>query len=152
MLFLFSGIDIRWGFWDIGLRLGFFAFGIGLGFGPLTQAAVGTVPIQEVGVASSVLALTRNLAGAFGTAIFATIISNSVTSHLIQIQQHSIINTTNPQQLQVVTGLMEAKATILAYGTVFNWAAVFVFVGGVTTFFLKDIKHVNEGPSPHADL
>ena len=140
MLHLFAGIDVRWGFWDLGLRLGLFAFGIGLGFGPLTQAAVSTVPLREVGVASSVLALSRNLAGAFGTAIFATILSNSTTARLIQVQQNSVINTTNPQQLQIIAGLMEIKATILAYGSVFNWAAVFVVLGGITTLFLKDIK------------
>ena len=148
MLYLFTGIDIKWGFWDIGLRLGFFAFGIGLGFGPLTQAAVSTVPIQEVGVASSVLALSRNLAGAFGTAIFATILSNSTTARLIELQNNSVINTTNPQQLQQIAGLMEIKATILAYGSVFNWAAVFIIAGGVATLFLKDIKHVNKTPAP----
>lgn len=140
MLYLFSGIDILWGFWEIALRLGLFAFGIGIGFGPLTQAAVGTVPIQEVGVASSVLALTRNLAGAFGTAIFATILSNSTTANLINIQNSSVINTTNPQQLQIIAGLMEVKATILAYGTVFHWASVFVLIGGITCLFLQDIK------------
>src|ERR1700722_6830819 len=139
MLYLFAGIDILWGFWDIALRLGLFAFGIGIGFGPLTQAAVGTVPIQEVGVASSVLALTRNLAGAFGTAIFATILSNSITSQLINVKNNSVINTLNPQQLQLIAGLMEAKASILAYGTVFYCAAGFVMAGGIFTLFLPDI-------------
>jgi EmrB/QacA subfamily drug resistance transporter len=146
VLYLFSGIDIKWTFWDIGLRLGIFAFGIGIGFGPLTQAAVSTVPIQEVGVASSVLALSRNLAGAFGTAIFATILSNSTTAQLINIQQNSVINTTNPQQLKLITGLMEVKASILAYGSVFYWAAFFIVVAGIITFFLKDVKRVNEPP------
>jgi predicted MFS family arabinose efflux permease len=144
MLYLMSGLDIKWGFWDIGLRLALFAFGIGLGFGPLTQAAVSTVPIAEVGVASSVLALSRNLAGAFGTAIFATILSNSITSRLISIQKNTAINTTNPQLLKLIPGLMEIKATILAYGTVFKWAAVCVIIGGIATLFLKDVKHVNK--------
>jgi EmrB/QacA subfamily drug resistance transporter len=147
MLYLFSGIDVKWGFWDIGIRLGLFAFGIGLGFGPLTQAAVSTVPIQEVGVASSVLALSRNLAGAFGTAIFATILSNSTTSRLIEIQNNSVINTTNPQMLKIIPGLMEIKATILAYGSVFNWAAIFVIAGGIVTLFLPDMKQ-QKTPAP----
>ncbi|HWY80193.1 MAG TPA: DHA2 family efflux MFS transporter permease subunit [Candidatus Sulfotelmatobacter sp.] len=140
MLYLFSGIDVKWEFWDIGIRLGLFAFGIGLGFGPLTQAAVSTVPIQEVGVASSVLALSRNLAGAFGTAIFATILSNSTTASLINIQNNTIIHTTDPQLLKIIPGLMEIKASILAYGSVFKWAAVFVIAGGIATLFLKEVK------------
>jgi EmrB/QacA subfamily drug resistance transporter len=152
VMFLFSGIDIKWGFWDIGLRLMFFAFGIGVGFGPLTQAAVSTVPIQEVGVASSVLALSRNLAGAFGTAIFATILSNSTTSSLINVQHSSVINTTNPQQLQIIAGLMEAKATIMAYGSVFHWAAIFVIAGGITTLFLRDVKPAEAKPNVPAEM
>jgi hypothetical protein len=148
MLYLFSGIDVKWGFWDIGLRLALFSFGVGLGFGPLTQAAVSTVPIQEVGVASSVLALSRNLAGAFGTAIFATILSNSTTSGLIDVQNFSVVNTTNPALLKVIPGLMITKATVLAYGSVFKWAAVFIASAGIATLFLKDIKHTNQPPPP----
>lgn len=149
ILFLFSGIDVRWTFFDIAWRLGLFAFGIGIGFGPLTQAATGSVPIQEVGVASSILALSRNLAGAFGTAIFATILSNSITSHLITLQNNSIINTTDPHILKIIPALMIAKANVLAYGTVFQWASFFVAAGGVVTLFLKEIKHPSgTSPSP----
>src|SRR6185437_8537863 len=85
IFYLFSYIDVRWTFFDIAWRLGLFAFGIGICFGPLTQAATGSVPLKHVGVASSVLALSRNLAGAFGAAIFATILSTSTTTHLIQL-------------------------------------------------------------------
>src|ERR1035438_4633134 len=38
-------------------RLAFFAAGLGIGLAPLTNAATSTVPIQEVGVASSILAV-----------------------------------------------------------------------------------------------
>lgn len=140
IFYLFSGIDVKWGFWDIGIRLALFAFGIGIGFGPLTQAATGSVPLKDVGVASSVLALSRNLAGAFGAAIFATLLSNSTTSHLIEIQNNSIINTTNPQMLKMIPGLMITKADIMAYGTVFKWAAFFVVGGGLATLFLPELK------------
>ena len=71
-LLLFSSIDIKWGFWDIAWRLGVFAYGLGLGLAPLTNAATSSVSLKDVGVASSVLALARNLSGAFGIAIFAT--------------------------------------------------------------------------------
>lgn len=152
IMYGFSGIDVLWGFWSIGLRLAFFAFGVGLGFGPLTQSAVSTVPIEEVGVASSVLALSRNLAGAFGTAIFATILSNSTTSSLIAVQNNSVINTTNPATLAVIPGLMEVKATILAYGTVFKWAAFFVILGGIVTLFLPDLKKTKQNPEHVVDV
>lgn len=140
ILYLFSGIDIKWTFFDMSWRLGLFAIGIGVGFAALTQAATGSVPIQEVGIASSVLALSRNLAGAFGIAIFATILSNSVTSQLLSIQMHSLINTHDPQLLKIIPGLMTSKANVSAYGTVFKWASIFVVFGGIASFFLKDVQ------------
>jgi len=74
LFFLFSGIDIKWGFWDITWRLMIFAAGLGIGLSPLTTAATSTVPLHEVGIASSILALARNISGAFGIAIFYNIV------------------------------------------------------------------------------
>jgi DHA2 family multidrug resistance protein len=140
MLFLFTGIDIKWTFFDFAWRLGLFASGLGVGLAPLTQAATSTVPIQEVGVASSILALARNLSGAFGVAIFATILSNSTTANLLAMQAHSIINTTSPQLLQTIPSLMIIKANILAFGNVFRVAAIFMAVGGISALFVKESK------------
>ncbi len=140
VLYLFSGIDVKWTFFDFSWRLALFALGLGVGFAALTQSATGSVPIHEVGIASSVLALSRNLAGAFGIAIFATILTNSQTSMLLAIQNHSVINTQNPVMLQIIPALMIAKANILAYGNVFKWASFLLITGGVASFFLKEIK------------
>ncbi len=138
--FLFAGIDIKWTAIDIVWRLFIMAFGLGIGLAPLTQAATSTVPLQEVGIASSVLALARNVSGAFGTAIFATILSDSVTSGLIKIQRFSTVNTTDPAILQQVVALMEVKANIVAYATVFHWAVFFMIIGAVAALFVKESK------------
>ncbi|HET9946630.1 MAG TPA: DHA2 family efflux MFS transporter permease subunit [Patescibacteria group bacterium] len=141
MLLSFVGIDIKWTFWDITWRLGLFAAGLGIGLAPITQAATSTVPLHEVGIASSILALARNLSGAFGVAIFATILSNSTTASLLAVQIHSIINTTDPHILQQIPTLMIVKANILAYATVFKVAAFFMALGGVSALFVKESKH-----------
>lgn len=138
--FLFSGIDIRWSAWDIIWRLFIMAFGLGIGLAPLTQAATNTVPLHEVGIASSVLALARNIAGAFGTAIFATVLSNSVTTNLLQIQRYSTIHTTSPQLLGEIYTLMATKANINAYATVFHWAIFFMVIGAIAALFVKESK------------
>lgn len=143
IFYLFSGIDINWNFFDIGWRLGLFAFGIGIGFGPLTQAATGSVPLKEIGVASSVLALSRNLAGAFGAALFATILSNSTTASLIQIQHNTIINNVTPQMMHTIPGLMITKANVMGYASVFKWASLFVVGGGIATLFLPEPKQTH---------
>ncbi len=140
LYFLFSSIDIKWGAWDIIWRLTLFAGGLGVGLSPLTNAATSTVPIHEVGVASSVLALARNISGAFGIAIFATILTNSTTSQLLNIQTHSMVNSSNPVIIQAAMGLMALKANVLAYSTVFKVAGTLLALGGVSALFVKESK------------
>lgn len=140
LFFFFTGIDIKWGFWDITWRLMIFAAGLGIGLSPLTNAATSTVPLHEVGIASSVLALARNISGAFGVAIFATILSDSMTSQFVNLQKYSIINTANPALLAQVTVLMATKAQVLAYATVFQIAGVILAVGAISALFVKESK------------
>ncbi|HVZ11652.1 MAG TPA: DHA2 family efflux MFS transporter permease subunit [Patescibacteria group bacterium] len=142
--FIFSGIDIRWGFWDIAWRLMLFAFGLGVGLAPLTSAATSTVPLHEVGVVSSLLALVRNISGAFGVAIFATILSNSTTARLLDLQKYTIINSTNPTVIGTAMGLMAVKANVLAYSTVFHVAGILVAIGGVAALFVREQKREGE--------
>lgn len=140
MLYIFSGIDIKWTFFDVSWRLALFAAGLGLGMAPLTNAATSTVPIQEVGVASSILALARNLSGAFGVAIFATILTNNTTASLVAIQANSVIHTQDPQLLKIIPGLMVTKANVVAFSTVFKTAAIVVFFGGISALFVKESR------------
>ncbi len=149
--FSFSGIDIKWGVWDISWRLFFMALGLGLGFAPLTQAATASVPLEEVGIASSVLALARNIAGAFGTAIFATVLSDSITSSLVAIEKYSTINTTNPALLQQIAALMPIKANIVSYATVFKSASIFMFIGAIAALFVKDLRKTGQ-PAHHEPM
>ena len=107
---------------------------------PLTNAATSTVPLHEVGIASSVLALARNISGAFGVAIFATILSNSTTSQLLNLQTHSIINTYDPTILAQIPALMITRANVLAYSTVFHVAGAIMAFGGFSALFVKESK------------
>lgn len=139
-LYLFTGIDIQWTFFDIAWRLTFFAFGLGLGLSSLTRSATSTVPISEVGIASSVLALARNISGAFGIAIFTSILTNSITSGFAALQTHSIVNSQNPQVLQQVITLMSVQANVVAYKVVFKYSTVFMLIGAFSALFVKEGK------------
>lgn len=140
MMFLFAGIDVKWTSWDIIWRLFFFAAGLGLGMAPLTNAATSTVPLEEVGIASSILALARNLSGAFGIAIFATILSDSITSQMLSIQKYSIINTQDPLMLKQVFALIAVKANVLAFSAVFHASVYFLVIGAIAALFVKESK------------
>jgi EmrB/QacA subfamily drug resistance transporter len=138
ILYLFSGIDLTWSFAHLATLLGLFALGLGLTFAPITNAAISTVPLHEVGVASSILALVRNISGAFGVAIFATILTNSATAGIISVQKFSVINTLNPNVLQQAAYLMAIKANIVSFNVVFLCSAAITAVGAVSALFLRE--------------
>jgi EmrB/QacA subfamily drug resistance transporter len=137
LLFFFKGIDIKWGPWDIIWRIMLFAAGIGVGMSPLTNAATSTVPLHEVGIASSILALARNIAGAFGTAIFASILTNSIVLQVMNIQRYSLINTSDAALLSQIPYLIATKANVLAYSVVFQVAGIIMMIGAFSALFVK---------------
>ena len=47
---------------------------------------------DEIGEASAILALVRNISGAFGVAIFSTLLDNSINGNVFAIAQQSILN------------------------------------------------------------
>jgi len=140
ILTLFSGIDLTWTFGHFAVLLFCFALGLGLTFAPITNAAISTVPIHEVGVASSILALVRNISGAFGVAIFATILTNGATAGMLSVQKYTLINTLNPNVLQQVAYLMAIKANLVSFHIVFVWSAIITAFGAFSALFLKETK------------
>lgn len=144
VMFSFTAIDIKWGIYDIMIRLFFLAFGIGIGLPSLTTTATNSVDIHEVGIASSVLALARNVAGAYGIAIFATILTNSVTSIALDIQKFSFIKSFDTSTLKQALPLVYIKAYMESFKRVFAGASLIMSVGGISALFIKnDSKNKN---------
>jgi MFS transporter, DHA2 family, multidrug resistance protein len=135
--FLFIGIDPRSGPWDIIWPMFIMAFGMGFGMAPRTAVITNSVPASEVGVASSVLALGRNIAGAFGIAVFSTILTQATYSKVLEISQNSVLRSFNPVDFQKFTSLILLDAQISAYRFVFLISAIIVLLGSFTAFLLK---------------
>ena len=136
-IFLFTGLDPKSTAMDIVIPLSVMAFGLGFGMAQRTNIVASVVPESEIGIASSILALVRNIAGAFGIAIFATILSNRVTTNVLTINSLSKLNTHSPIQIQNYISLIALKAQIDAYDYVFLVASIIVFLGSFTILFLK---------------
>ena len=141
-LFLFVGLDPRSGPLAIIIPLFIMAFGMGFGMAQRTNLIAIAVPVEEIGVASSVLALARNIAGAFGIAIFGTLLDNSTDSHLLNIAKNSFSTQlanglVNAHEYATAVGLMELKAQIDAYSTVFITAGIIIMLGAFLAFFIK---------------
>ena len=116
------------------------AFGMGFGMAQRTNVIASAVPVSEIGVASSILALVRNIAGAFGIALFTTILNNGVETKLLAIARNSTINIINNATLAQGIGLMELKAQVAAYGAVYTTASLFLVVGAITALWIKTGK------------
>lgn len=136
-LFLFSFLDPKATSWDIIFPLSVMAFGLGFGMAQRTSLIAAIVPEQEVGIASSVLALVRNIAGAFGIAIFGTILNSATESNVLKLAAHSAINTTDPAMFHQFVALIILKAQVLAYSTVFRFSALIVLVGAALALLIK---------------
>ena len=139
-LYLFHFIDPRSGIMDLIIPLSVMAFGLGLGMAQRTNVIASVVPEHEMGVASSILALARNISGAFGIALFGTILNNRISTDILNISQASRLNIFNPEYYQQFVGLIILKAQVSAYGFVFLVSSIVVFAGSflALTIVLKE--------------
>jgi DHA2 family multidrug resistance protein len=141
-IYLFSFLDPRSTALDIIIPLSIMAFGMGFGMAQRTSVIASAVPENEVGVASSVLALARNIAGAFGIAIFGTILNRSIENNIVALSAGSSINSMNPADFTRGMALLLLKAQISAYATVFLIAAGILAVGSFISLGLKVKKEI----------
>ena len=136
-LYLFASfIDVRATALDIMFPLFVMAFGLGFGMAQRTSAVAAIVPPEEIGVASSVLALARNIAGAFGIAVFGTILQSSTASNVLSIARNSTLNVHTPAETQTFIALIELKAQVDAYHTIFLAGMTLLAIGAIASFWL----------------
>ncbi|CAN5739145.1 DHA2 family efflux MFS transporter permease subunit [soil metagenome] len=143
---LFSFIDARSTAIDLMLPLFIMAAGMGFGMAQRTNAIAGAVPASEIGAASSVLALARNIAGAFGIALFGTLLNWAIEKNVLSINSLSEVYTKTPQIMAEYTGLIILKAQIDAYALIYELAAGLLLFGALLAFFIRvpEVKMTEE--------
>ena len=136
-LFLFTWIDPKSTALDLIIPLTVMAIGLGFGMAQRTNIIASVVDEHEIGIASSILALVRNIAGAFGIAIFATILTNSTEHNLLKIGQYSTLSSHNPTIIKEFITLIILKADVNAYVHVFLISSIIVLIGAISALFIK---------------
>ena len=139
-IYMFSFLDPRSTAIDIMLPLMVMAFGMGFGMAQRTNVIASAVPVSEIGIASSVLALVRNISAAFGIALFTTILNNGTVNKLADIARNSTVNATSRAVYGQGIALMELKAQVAAYGAVYTIAAICLVFGAITALWIKAPK------------
>lgn len=145
-MWLFTFIDPRSTVWSIIIPLFVMAFFMGFGMAQRTQAIAAAVPQSEIGVASGVLALVRNIAGAFGIAVFATILQNVTYSNVLEIAKNSVLNVHTPAAIAQFTGLIELKAQVAAYADIYTISAALLLFGAALALFIKTPEKMPDEP------
>jgi len=136
-LYLFSYLDPRSTIWALIIPLAVMAGGLGFGMAQRTDIVASSVQPDQVGSASSVLALVRNIAGAFGVAIFGTILQNSEYKNMLDISKSSFIHVKTPELMHEFIGLMSLKSQIMAYDKVFIIASVLAAFAAATSWWIR---------------
>ncbi len=135
-LFLFSFLDVRSTALDIMIPLMVMAGGLGFGMAQRTNAVAQAVPASEIGVASSVLALVRNISGAFGIALFGSLLDWAEVKNVLHIDTLSHVYVHTATNIATFTGLIILKAEVDAYALIYEIAAGILFVGALFAFFI----------------
>jgi EmrB/QacA subfamily drug resistance transporter len=135
--YFLSYIDPRSGAWDLIWPLMLMALFMGSGMAQRTNLIASSVPHSEIGVASSILALVRNIGGAFGIAVFGTLINTFTENNVIAITKNSVINAVTPAQHGIAISLISLKAQVMAYSDVYVIAAIVVGLGAFSIFIMK---------------
>lgn len=146
-LSLFSFLDPKSGPLAVIIPLCIMATGMGMGMAQRTGVVASVVKSSEMGSASSVLALARSIAGAFGIAVFSTILNNRIEHNILQINNYSHYFGSSLADMQTYISLIITKADINAYHYVFITSSIIVGLGAFTILTLK-LKNEKMGKEP----
>jgi EmrB/QacA subfamily drug resistance transporter len=142
--------------------------GLGLSMQTIVIALQNSVDFQDMGIATSSNTFFRSLGGAFGTAIFGTILSNRIAYYLQE--NFATLSQTNPKAVEgfdstklevlttntsmIITLPPAIRETVLhsftqTFQVVFFAAAPVTFMGFILAFFLKE-KPLQSSTDHHA--
>jgi DHA2 family multidrug resistance protein len=129
-------------------------FSMGLIFVPLTTTAMGTLKNEQMGNATGIFSLVRNLGASVGISLVTTAIARDAQTHQTVLAGHlSPYDPAFQQKLQalshgaslsqaygVINGILVKQATLLAYIDTFRWMAIGALLCTPLVLLLKKTK------------
>ena len=79
----------------------------------------------------------KSFDGAFGIALFATILNNATENNAYNLAHFSVLRSTEPSVVSQFISLIMLKAQVLAYSTVFQISALIVLLGAGLALLIK---------------
>jgi MFS transporter, DHA2 family, multidrug resistance protein len=87
-MWLFTPIMNQWGFKEMLLPLAFRGVGVPFAMASTVTLTMGNLPLDRLKSASGLFALMRNLGGAIGIAVSATVVNDRTNLHFLRIAEH----------------------------------------------------------------
>ncbi|MDL4820436.1 MFS transporter [Actinomadura opuntiae] len=149
-LYLLSRLDEHSSTLSMSLRFALLGFGLGLVMQVLVIAVQNAVSYSDLGSATSGVTFFRQIGGSFGVAVFGSIFSNELASHVSDLAKGRMLPPGfdpsavqgNPKLLDRFPGSVK-QSVLHAYAqsidTVFLWAVPFAAVAFVLTWFLREV-------------
>jgi DHA2 family multidrug resistance protein len=162
-LFWLGSLNRSLGYWDIFWPQFIQGLGLGLLFVPLTTITMGPIPRENMGNATSIFNLMRNIGGSMGIAAATTLLARHRQSHSSTLASH--IDAYSPQarslfdQLRsafvaqgadLVTaterarlalfGMVQREATMLSFTDIFRWLSLMFLVMLPLLFLMRSPK------------
>ncbi len=147
-------------YWLIAAEMLLFGGGLGMSFQVINTAVQNSVPLRDMGAATSAVTFFRSLGGSVGTALFGAILTSKLASYLATSLAENpqpadpattgapAIDTNNIAAIQALPEPVKGfvlNAFSDALGDVFLWALPFCLVALVVALFLREIP-LKESP------
>ena len=138
-MYALSRLNLEAGYWDFFWPQFIQGISLGLLFVPLTTITMGRIAREDMGNATSIFNLMRNLGGSFGIAAVTTLSARHQQQHLNYLSAHvnryspqAVGMMNNLQNMMIARGVDSARAMQQAYimmaGTVQRQAAILSYI------------------------
>jgi DHA2 family multidrug resistance protein len=170
--YIFGTVNLDIGPYTLLIPITLTGFALSFVFVPLATMTTSTIRNSEMGNATGLFNMLRNIGGSIGiamattalvrrSALHQTYLSDHLTPSTAALQQKSAAlagylghqiggPSARPGAMGMFYGLMQQQAALLSYVDVFRWTAVLAFCCAIATWlFRKQPKHAAPPPGVH---
>jgi DHA2 family multidrug resistance protein len=170
--FIFGTVNLGIGPYTLLIPILVTGFALSFVFVPLATMTTATIPRNEMGNATGLFNMLRNIGGSIGIAMATTALIRRSAQHqsdlsaglspsaMVLQQKSSMIAAylahrigptgARPGSFGLIYGLMQQQAALLAYVDVFRWTAVLAIICAIATWlFRKPPKNAAPPPGAH---
>ncbi len=170
--FIFGTVNLSFGPYTLLIPIMLTGFALSFVFVPMSTLMVSTLTNRNMGAATGLSNMLRNIGGSVGIAMATTALIRRSALHQSylaanlapsspELQRRSAMiagylghrigpTSARPGSFGLLYGLMQQQSALLAYVDVFRWTAILALICAAATWmFKKPIKHVSPPPDLH---